>query len=836
MHKKKIFYKLGIFIFTFLWLFSGWPVVWQNPRFPPEIKEAQAANLESEDFEVSFGNWTDDASGCMWTRDVGGTPSSSTGPDHDNTYGDATHYYIFVETSSSVCPVDGDKANLTGPSIDGSVYSTELSFYYHMYGASMGTLAVDVWNGTSWDLAVWSISGQQHGSSGAAYTNAVVDLDSYTNSDMQVRFRYGDSSSYTGDAAIDDILITGELRVEVPDAPTLYNNDGGANQIAFNNIRTDDTTPTFRVSTTHTESFNRFQIELNDDPTFEDAAEHTQNFDSTYSSGTQYSLTLSGFSPSNNTTYYVRARASADGGSNYGEWSSGTWSYTYSTSATDPDWFQTTDEQFDTGTLDGTQTSAGSVEILPLSGTVDLVGSWTSDSDYEGDGANYTPGSGSNRLVLVMVTTESDDAGTTDFGTVTLGGQSLTAIENPNGVNVGTGGAYHNVIWLGYLNESGIGNMSGNALTVNFDTPPNNPTGPSLVQFVTYEGVDQSTPIADSASNVDTGNTTIQAGSVSVGDGDRLVYVTVAGNPTNHTAPSGYTEQIEMDGSSNNQSNASAQRNTTTSSTENPTATWSASNRLAIISAVLNAAVAGGGSSGTIMSPEIDFDWVPGQTSWGTAAFSTTETNGDVKLKVYYTVSTACDTIVPDGVLSGNSSGFDVSASPVNIAGLTPVDSTYNKICLQATLTDSGGTPYLNDWTVTWGTAAVYSVAITTDGTIAYGNVEGGQSKSTIDLTDTQTAQNDGDATENLNIMTSNAVNGTSWTVGSSAGENIFVHEFSTNSGGDWTKFAEADSYHTLATGVEVSSTVDFDLRITVPTDSDGTQKNITITVQAIAP
>ena len=148
-----------------------------------------------------------------------------------------------------------------------------------------------------------------------------------------------------------------------------------------------------------------------------------------------------------------------------------------------------------------------------------------------------------------------------------------------------------------------------------------------------------------------------------------------------------------------------------------------------------------------------------------------------------------------------------------------------------------GATSYMYDIRIDGEyTPATVSVFITTDGTIAYGPVEGGQSKSTIDLTDTQTAQNDGSATENFNIMTSNAINGTFWTIGSSAGNNVFVHEFSTNSGGDWTKFTAADSYQTLATGVGVSGAVNFDLRITVPTDSDSTQKNITITVQAVEP
>jgi hypothetical protein len=106
------------------------------------------------------------------------------------------------------------------------------------------------------------------------------------------------------------------------------------------------------------------------------------------------------------------------------------------------------------------------------------------------------------------------------------------------------------------------------------------------------------------------------------------------------------------------------------------------------------------------MSAEIDYDNLQGGTAWNTASFATTETTGDVKLKVYYTVGTACDTIVPDGVLAGNSSGFDVAASPVTISGLTPTATTYNKICLQATLTYTAGTPLLNDWTVAWSKGA----------------------------------------------------------------------------------------------------------------------------------
>lgn len=211
-----------------------------------------------------------------------------------------------------------------------------------------------------------------------------------------------------------------------------------------------------------------------------------------------------------------------------------------------------------------------------------------------------------------------------------------------------------------------------------------------------------------------------------------------------------------------------------------------------------------------------------------------------------------------DGYNGSNSVRYD-NGGGLTTTGITPTDITgwssdltfdlygagvdtktkIQNVDIEFTSNDGAGPDAIHfdyTWITVTYTPPVVSVTITPGGTIAYGNVEGGQSKSTIDLTDTQTAQNDGSATENFNIMTSNAINGTSWTIGSSAGNNVFVHEFSTNSGGDWTKFTAADSYQTLATGVEVSGTVDFDLRITVPTDSDSTQKNITITVQAVAP
>jgi hypothetical protein len=249
-------------------------------------------------------------------------------------------------------------------------------------------------------------------------------------------------------------------------------------------------------------------------------------------------------------------------------------------------WTQTSQPEFEAGVLSQVDTTSSSGDVK-LFAPPTLVGSWTGETDFDTNGFNYTPGAGTNRVALIMIVAESNSNPVVNVNQVTLGGQALTAIENGDGVVAGPAGSYHSLIWFGYLDEAGIGGMSGNALNITWDTEPT--SDPTMVQAATYQNVDQTAPIADSASNINEWGISIQAGNVSVGFKDRLVYVTVCGNPEDHTAPGGYTEQLELDGPTWNQSSASVQRNATTAGTENPTATWSANNRLAIISAVMNA-------------------------------------------------------------------------------------------------------------------------------------------------------------------------------------------------------------------------------------------------------
>lgn len=136
------------------------------------------------------------------------------------------------------------------------------------------------------------------------------------------------------------------------------------------------------------------------------------------------------------------------------------------------------------------------------------------------------------------------------------------------------------------------------------------------------------------------------------------------------------------------------------------------------------------------------------------------------------------------------------------------------------------------------GSSPVYSVSITTSGVIAYGFVALSTATSTVSQGYTQTAQNDGNTAEKLNVKSSNATGGTSWTLASAIGTlNEFKHEFSTTTGSIWTTMPTVDTYVTAAPSVAQSGTVNFDFRLTVPSaSSDYQQKSITITVQAVAP
>ena len=164
----------------------------------------------SHSFDANMGGWLLNATGVdfQWLRSNIATPTSSSGPDADHTGGG---YYMYCEASSPNNP--SKTAILSSPCFNLSGYVTcTMTFWRHLYGASMGTLNVDVqMNGGAWTLGVWTLSGNQ----GNSWVQASVNLTPYLSANTRVRFRGITGSGATSDMAIDDVSITGTSGVNV---------------------------------------------------------------------------------------------------------------------------------------------------------------------------------------------------------------------------------------------------------------------------------------------------------------------------------------------------------------------------------------------------------------------------------------------------------------------------------------------------------------------------------------------------------------------------------------------------------------------------------------------
>ncbi len=165
-------------------------------------------------------SWTVSPTG-LWEHGTGTTPSVNTGPNgaHEGSG------YVFLESSTS----HPNSCFMESPQVDvSSLIKPYLTFYYHMFGASMGTLEVDVHDGSTWHNAVWSISGEQHFSESDPWTRAMVDLSQYKSTNLKIRFTGTTTTTWTSDMAVDFVQI-GETVLPVPDAgiAELTNPTGG---------------------------------------------------------------------------------------------------------------------------------------------------------------------------------------------------------------------------------------------------------------------------------------------------------------------------------------------------------------------------------------------------------------------------------------------------------------------------------------------------------------------------------------------------------------------------------------------------------------------------------
>jgi len=151
----------------------------------------------TESFESGLGIWSQNSGDTHdWSRQSGGTPSNNTGPSGAS---DGS-FYMFVEASNpnfnsiSILESDFDFSTSTNP---------EITFDYHMFGAAMGTLFLDV-NG----ITVWSLTGQQQAADTDPWTSVTVDLSAFAGSCLAlIQFRGETGTTFTSDFSIDNIFV-----------------------------------------------------------------------------------------------------------------------------------------------------------------------------------------------------------------------------------------------------------------------------------------------------------------------------------------------------------------------------------------------------------------------------------------------------------------------------------------------------------------------------------------------------------------------------------------------------------------------------------------------------
>merc|ERR1711879_731162 len=150
------------------------------------------------DFDTDSCSWTEDSTSLTaWTRVQGQTPSYGTGPETDHS---GTGHYMYVEASTPNNP--GRDFTLTTP-VFVLASSGRLTFWYHMYGGQVGTLALECLSpgSTTWQ-SLWTKTGQQQRSMNEAWQEAVVGIPQTCS---RVHFKGTTGRSWQGDMAIDDI-------------------------------------------------------------------------------------------------------------------------------------------------------------------------------------------------------------------------------------------------------------------------------------------------------------------------------------------------------------------------------------------------------------------------------------------------------------------------------------------------------------------------------------------------------------------------------------------------------------------------------------------------------
>ncbi len=185
-----------------------------------------------------------------------------------------------------------------------------------------------------------------------------------------------------------------------------------------------------------------------------------------------------------------------------------------------------------------------------------------------------TAATGSNRLLLYIITFEDDD-NTNDVTAVSYGGQAMTQAVQSTTI---TTASSQSRVEIFYLLNAGISAATNTTFVPVFSI--SNPTVAHgyYTMVVTLTGVNQSTPICSVGTGERLNSTTVSlASGISVLPNEVLIYATHNGGGGTHTPSTGFTERVDLNGAGGGQGSSVNTSSISVAATINPTSTASAS-------------------------------------------------------------------------------------------------------------------------------------------------------------------------------------------------------------------------------------------------------------------
>ena len=143
--------------------------------------------------------------GYFMTPGPQGFTNTLTGPSADHTTGTGK-YLVSVVTSTLGATLFAD---VVTPALSTVPLDTpEVSFWYHMYGADITGLTLEVFNGLQWSQ-VWSATGQQQSANSDPWLKAIVSLAAFQDDTIKLRFKASRQAipAFNAQVAIDDLDI-----------------------------------------------------------------------------------------------------------------------------------------------------------------------------------------------------------------------------------------------------------------------------------------------------------------------------------------------------------------------------------------------------------------------------------------------------------------------------------------------------------------------------------------------------------------------------------------------------------------------------------------------------